>query len=38
MKTEMKKVKADPYLPKGIEVLGYVYDVFSGKTTEVAFM
>ena len=32
---DMKIIKADPYLPKDIEVVGFVYDVFSGKTTEV---
>ncbi len=32
----MEKIKADPFLPKDLEVVGYTYDVFTGKTTEVA--
>lgn len=35
---DMKIIRNDPYLPKEMEVVGYVYDVFSGKTTEVAVM
>jgi hypothetical protein len=31
----MKAVKNDPFLPKELEVVGYIYDVFSGKTAEV---
>lgn len=32
---DMRKVREDPFLPKEMEVLGFVYDVFSGVTTEV---
>ena len=35
VKEDMKVIKKDPYLPKDIEVVGYVYDVFTGKTKEV---
>ena len=38
VKEDMKIIKNDPYLPKDLEVIGYVYDVFNGKTTEVAVM
>ncbi len=32
---DMAIIKADPFLPKDLEVVGYVYDVFSGETREV---
>ena len=35
VKWDMEIVKNDPYLPKDLEVVGYVYDVFSGETREV---
>ena len=35
VRMDMEVIKDDPYLPKDLEVVGYVYDVFSGKTTEV---
>jgi carbonic anhydrase len=38
VKEDMRIIRNDPYLPKALEVLGYTYDVFSGKTTEVAVM
>lgn len=28
-------IKADPFLPEDLEVLGFVYDTISGETTEV---
>lgn len=31
----MAIIKADPFLPKDLAVLGYVYDIESGKTREV---
>lgn len=31
----MQILKNDPYLPKEIEVIGFVYDIVSGKTTEI---
>jgi hypothetical protein len=34
----MRSIKNDPYLPKDIQVIGYEYDVFTGKTKEVAVM
>ena len=34
----MEILKNDPYLPKGMEIIGYEYDIFSGKTTEVGVM
>lgn len=38
MKEDLRAIKNDPYLPKDLEVVGYTYDVFTGKTTEVAAM
>ncbi|TKA66838.1 hypothetical protein B0A55_08818 [Friedmanniomyces simplex] len=35
VKEDMAVVKNDPYLPKDLEVLGYVHDSFTGKTREV---
>ncbi|KAK3723488.1 hypothetical protein LTR37_001740 [Vermiconidia calcicola] len=35
VKGDMDIIKNDPYLPKGLQVVGYTYDVFTGKTTEV---
>ena len=29
-------IKNDPYLPKDLEVIGYLYDSFTGKTREVS--
>ena len=31
----MKKLKADPYLPKELGVIGYVWDSVHNKMTEV---
>jgi len=31
----MALIKQDPYLPKALQVLGFVYDVCSGETREV---
>ncbi|KAK3108038.1 hypothetical protein LTR53_017796 [Teratosphaeriaceae sp. CCFEE 6253] len=33
---DMAIIKNDPYLPKDLEVLGYVHDSFTGKTREVS--
>jgi hypothetical protein len=30
----MAVIKADPFLPKDLEILGFVHDSFTGKTTE----
>jgi carbonic anhydrase len=38
IKEDMRAIKNDPYLPKDIQVIGYEYDVFTGKTKEVAVM
>ena len=38
VRKDMRVIKDDPFLPKDLEVVGYVYDVFSGKTTEVGQM
>ena len=35
VRRDMDAVKRDPYLPKDLEVIGFVYDVFTGKTKEV---
>ncbi|KAK4556919.1 hypothetical protein LTR86_005900 [Recurvomyces mirabilis] len=35
IKEDMAIIKADPFLPKNLEVLGFVHDSFTGKTTEV---
>lgn len=35
VRKDMEAVKRDPYLPKGLEVVGFVYDVFTGTTKEV---
>jgi carbonic anhydrase len=35
---DMKLIKADPYLPKDLEVIGYAYDGATGKVREVAVM
>ena len=38
VKEDMKAIKNDPYLPKGLEVIGFVHDTFKGTTTEVGVM
>lgn len=35
VKEDMEMIRNDPYLPKGLEVIGYAYDVFTGVATEV---
>lgn len=35
---DLKLLKADPYLPKDMEVIGYAYDGATGKVREVAAM
>jgi carbonic anhydrase len=35
VREDMAKLKADPFLPKHLEVVGYVYNTFSGRITEV---
>ena len=32
---DMKKIKADPYLPKDLGVIGYIWDSVGNKMTEV---
>jgi hypothetical protein len=34
----MEIVKKDPYLPRDVQVIGYVYDVFSGLSKEVGVL
>jgi carbonic anhydrase len=34
VREDMAIIKADPYLPKDLEVLGFVHDSFSGRTNE----
>jgi len=35
VREDMELIKQDPYLPKALQVMGFVYDVFSGETREV---
>lgn len=35
VREDMQLIMNDPYVPKDLEVVGFVYDTFSGKTTEV---
>ncbi|CAJ2511114.1 Uu.00g067390.m01.CDS01 [Anthostomella pinea] len=35
VREDMAIIKNDPLLPKDLEVIGYVHDVFTGKTTEI---
>lgn len=35
VREDMRMIKDDPYLPKDLEVIGFVYDSFSGKIYEV---
>ena len=35
VREDMRIIKADPYLPKDLEVIGFVYDSFTGKVYEV---
>lgn len=35
LKHDAQLIRNDPYLPKDLEVLAYVYDTFSGKTREI---
>ncbi|KAK5122206.1 hypothetical protein LTR85_004116 [Meristemomyces frigidus] len=35
IKEDVELIKADPFLPKDVEVLGFVYDTITGRTTEV---
>lgn len=38
VREDMEILKNDPYLPKEMEIIGYEYDVFTGKTKEVGVM
>ncbi|KAK5165941.1 uncharacterized protein LTR77_008865 [Saxophila tyrrhenica] len=38
VREDMEKIKADPYLPRDLEVIGYTYDGTTGKTTEVGVL
>lgn len=35
VRRDMNIIKKDPYLPRDIQIIGFVYDVFTGRTTEV---
>lgn len=35
VRIDMRLIKADPYLPKDMDVIGFVYDSFTGKAYEV---
>ncbi|KAK4540975.1 hypothetical protein LTR36_008483, partial [Oleoguttula mirabilis] len=35
VREDVEIIKTDPFLPKDLVVLGFVYDTFTGKTTEV---
>jgi hypothetical protein len=36
VREDMAIIKADPYLPQSLEVLGFVHDTFTGKTNEIS--
>jgi carbonic anhydrase len=35
VREDMDIIKKDPFMPKDLEVIGFVYDSFTGKTYEV---